>query len=61
MKIELTEQQARAVAEVARVGLRVIDAGIGRGQQMTPGDKAAAHKAAEILDTAWQAAVGRRK
>lgn len=57
MHVELTEQQARAVAQAARMGL-VHD----RDHQrpvMGPGDTAAAHVAADILDEAVRKAVGR--
>lgn len=60
MNIELTEQQARSVAEAARQGLRVMAASIGVGS-MNPGDTDAAHKAVRVLDEAWQSATNRKR
>jgi hypothetical protein len=59
MRIELTEQQARSVAEAARQGMKVVQAGIAAGS-MNPGDQAAAFRGIEILDNAWQVATGKK-
>lgn len=58
MNIELTEQQARSVAAAARVGLKVVQTGLVAGQDMNPGDTAAAYVGVDILDRAWQESTG---
>lgn len=61
MKIELTEQQARVVAQMARLGLE-IEQRAEPGNQIripaiTPGDLASAHRACDILERAWKDSV----
>lgn len=58
MQIELTEQQARAVAEAARIGLTEVRE---KRAKMNQGDVAAAYTAAEKLWTAVVASVGRSR
>lgn len=62
MKIELTEQQARAVAEAARTGLTLardlVKTSQGPVSRMNPNDEAAAYVAVDKLDRAWQQSTG---
>lgn len=57
MHVELTEQQARCVAEAARVGLGISDA----TPLTSPGEVAAAYKAIEVLFEAVAEALGRSR
>lgn len=56
MQIELTEQQARSVAQAARIGLEQVRDGRAK---MNQGDVAAAYVAAERLEAAVVASVGK--
>lgn len=58
MQIELTEQQARTLAQAARVGLRAYDLGIDEFQKPGPGDVAAAFVACDKLEQAVRVALG---
>ena len=65
MNIELTEQQARATAKAARLGLDLVRR-LAAGEKVTiagngasnPGDEAAAYKGVALLEEAVQKSVG---